>query len=480
MIAGELISGEVLLDVPLYTQVNRETETLLLTEEPKFLVQDDRSGFRRQLMRTNGDKTVLAVRVEASNSQLSASEDELSQAVFGGPSDFVNLKSQFYACSHGKLNFQKRPDLNGVTTNIRNGVVTIRVSLPVSVGHPIIVNAVSEILIREFGITQSRIADHVLYCLPKGVFSGVAYAIMNRGLSVYNDKLATSVSVQMHEVGAPKTYQLEWFRDKSISYTPGKGAWSYDQTFTIASMVDYQSTRDYVIVQIVQPNLRLNYYLGLNAAKGFNSDVKAGQNQVLVFEKPWVDGTESHRIADLSTGQTYTIQNFNGVNGDKLVISVLSIDLPSGGNSEALVNVQFDQGNRSPTRRPTRPPTRPPTRMPTPRPTPRPTRATPRPTPIQVSIGRNPTIGDNTNGGNNFDGCGISMDPCENTSTCCTGFSCRRVSSDDANFDKVCRAVAKTDKDKLPRVNVNWWDRRRLKGDGSVSFHNQELEDEMR
>lgn len=201
MIAGELISGEVLLDIPLYTQVNRETETLLLTEEPKFLVQDDRSGFRRQLIRTNGDKTVLAVRVEASNSQLSASEDELSQAVFGGRSDFVNLKSQFYACSHGKLNFQKRPDLNGVTTNIRNGVVTIRVSLPVSVGHPIIVNAVSEILIREFGITQSRIADHVLYCLPKGVFSGVAYAIMNRGLSVYNDKLATSVSVQMHEVG---------------------------------------------------------------------------------------------------------------------------------------------------------------------------------------------------------------------------------------------------------------------------------------
>ena len=79
--------------------------------------------------------------------------------------------------------------------------VTIRVNFPTSIGSASMVNAVSEALIREFGVTRSEIADHVMYCLPKGTFNGVAFAIINRGLSVYNDVLCTSVSTQMHEFG---------------------------------------------------------------------------------------------------------------------------------------------------------------------------------------------------------------------------------------------------------------------------------------
>jgi hypothetical protein len=73
--------------------------------------------------------------------------------------------------------------------------------MAVQVGHSKIVNAVSHEILRQFGKTHMDIADHVMYCLPAGAFGGVGYAIMNRGLSVYNDKLCTSVSTQMHEVG---------------------------------------------------------------------------------------------------------------------------------------------------------------------------------------------------------------------------------------------------------------------------------------
>lgn len=203
MNSGVLISGEVYLDISKNTIVDRNTETLVMTEEPTFLASDDESDGRRRrkLAKTLGEKTVLGVRVVASNGALTASENELSQSIFGGPSDLLNLKSQFYACSHGKLNFQKRSDLRGATTSIRNGVVTIKVNLPVEVGSSVMVNAVSETLLREFEISRSEIADHVMYCLPKGVFNGVAYAIMNFGLSVYNDHLCASVSTQMHEVG---------------------------------------------------------------------------------------------------------------------------------------------------------------------------------------------------------------------------------------------------------------------------------------
>lgn len=201
MISGELYSGETVLEVPTGTTINREDQTMNLSGSP-ILVNSDPSERRlRRIPKTTGDKTVLAVRVIATNSAFSKTETELATSVFGGPNDFVNLKSQYSACSHGKINMIQRADLNGLTSNIANGVVTLYVDMPTEVGHSTMVNEVSQELNREFGLSVNEIADHVLYCLPPGTFNGVGYALMNRGLSVFNDKLCTSVSTQMHEIG---------------------------------------------------------------------------------------------------------------------------------------------------------------------------------------------------------------------------------------------------------------------------------------
>jgi len=61
-------------------------------------------GNRRRLS-INGTKTVLMVRVNAADVENSHSEEELSDAVFGTNGRSVNLKSQYDACSNGKLNF---------------------------------------------------------------------------------------------------------------------------------------------------------------------------------------------------------------------------------------------------------------------------------------------------------------------------------------------------------------------------------------
>ena len=201
MLSGELISGETILEIPTNTLLNTDTDALEMDEPPILLTNDPDGRRLRQLSKTLGEKTVLAVRVLVTNSQTTHNALELSQAIFGGPNDQVNLKSQVHACSHGKLNFEKRPDLDGIDTNIREGVVSIQVNLPVNAGHKKIVNAVSAEINRQFGMTHVEIADHVMYCLPQGAFGGVGYAIMNRGLSVYNDRMCTSVSTQMHEVG---------------------------------------------------------------------------------------------------------------------------------------------------------------------------------------------------------------------------------------------------------------------------------------
>lgn len=204
MLSGELISGEVYMNLPSGTKVDRATETLLLTEPPTLFSKEDDDASRRlqrKLARVTGDKTVLVVRISATNGQVSVNEDDLSKAVFGGSNDFVNLKSQYSACSHGKLKFVKKPNSSGLTVSVRNGVVTIRVNVPVQVGQMTIVNEVTKTLEEEFGTSFAGIADHVMYCLPRGAWNGVGYAVMNGELSVYNDDLCTSVSAQMHEVG---------------------------------------------------------------------------------------------------------------------------------------------------------------------------------------------------------------------------------------------------------------------------------------
>lgn len=200
MLSGALVSGETRLDIPSDAMVDPESATLLLSGPPRLINEDtDNDGRqRRRLTQTTGDRTVLAVRVVASNDAFSKSEYQLSQSVFD---DAINLKSQYAACSHGKLNFQKRPNLNGRSTNVRNGVVTITVGMPVQVGHATMVNAISQELVRQFGKTRDTIAHHVMYCLPPGTMHGVAYGYYNEGLSVYNDDWCTSVSAQMHEIG---------------------------------------------------------------------------------------------------------------------------------------------------------------------------------------------------------------------------------------------------------------------------------------
>ena len=81
---------------------------------------------RRQLAIT-GTKTVLVVRVIASDSAPTASINRLSDSVFGNNadgdgSDLVNLRSQYKACSYDQLNFIEATPRTGISVNIVNGM----------------------------------------------------------------------------------------------------------------------------------------------------------------------------------------------------------------------------------------------------------------------------------------------------------------------------------------------------------------------
>jgi hypothetical protein len=157
-----------------------------------------------------GTKTVLAVRVIVNNGSYShATQTGLSNDVFGNGVDAVNLKSQYAACSYNQLVFNKAPDRNMLTTvtpnigdtAISNGVVDISVNYNISAGDATIRNAVTAEINRVFGVSSPTVlANHVMYCLPTGVMTGIAYAYINSWNSVYTNEWCNYVSAQMHEV----------------------------------------------------------------------------------------------------------------------------------------------------------------------------------------------------------------------------------------------------------------------------------------
>lgn len=90
----------------------------------------------RKLATTTGTKTVLAVRVIASDGEYGFSESALSDEVFGTYGDPVNLVSQYKACSFDQLNFgpAEHPQIN-------EGVVTITVATSTTEGDGVMRNA---------------------------------------------------------------------------------------------------------------------------------------------------------------------------------------------------------------------------------------------------------------------------------------------------------------------------------------------------
>ena len=194
---GAFISGETDLTFGNDAAFDPVSNEILSKIPPGLAKKSWESG--RKLAVTNGQKSVLVVRVIASDGSTSASDTALSNSVFGNGVDPVNLSSQYAACSHNKLEFVKAAEKTGATNSITNGVVTVTVSTAVAEGDGAMRNAITTKLNSDFSVSSpNQLANHVMYCLPSGTMSGIAYAYINSWNSVYSDNWCTYVSAQMH------------------------------------------------------------------------------------------------------------------------------------------------------------------------------------------------------------------------------------------------------------------------------------------
>ncbi|CAJ1946003.1 unnamed protein product [Cylindrotheca closterium] len=445
---GQLISGVTELELPPDTLVNEHLGTLewknnndhdnnstntssssdtMVVMTPGLVDHgstNERRTRRRRLAEVTGTKTVLTVRIIATDQQNTFDEATLRQEVFG--TDNTNLKTQFDKCSFGQLTFVATDDRSGQTVSIVGGVVTVTVDHSTVEGDSVLRNAVTTKLKQEFGVSSpSDLADHVMYCMPSRAMVGIAYAYINSWLSVYKDVWGLYVSAQMHEIGhnlnlahstdlkflshdrarseyddktglmgysyndkefpkmcfnPAKSWQLKWYANKQATYTPTCG----EVTMKIGSIIDYDESQvTTVLLQISQTTESLDYYLSYNARALFNHETQEGGNKV-VIDAQGGNGdsfSKSTLEARLEVGESFEMIDFNGVAGDTVVLrflerggfnsreATISIGwIPKESSicaTDAPTNAPFPRMTMGPTRLPTRSPTRIPSAWPT-------------------------------------------------------------------------------------------------------------------
>ena len=168
----------------------------------------------RQL--TVGTRTVLAIRVihdgTSNTAALTAlapsySLGTLANDVFGiaiGGTDPVNLHSQYLACSHGQLDFQPTTPRNSnhaMVTNINDGVVEVTVSTACGAFcDGTMFNDVNSAINVAFGSPVFNLANNVMYCLPDGAMSPIAYGALNGFFTVYSNDWCRYNSAQVRAI----------------------------------------------------------------------------------------------------------------------------------------------------------------------------------------------------------------------------------------------------------------------------------------
>ncbi len=197
---GKLTSGySTLMQEGAYFD-DREKTLSLINDEDVMYGEVEEPGSQRRLTST-GTKNMLALRVVAPDSSTKASESEISDSWYGTNGDAVNLKSQYEACSFGKLRIDPAK-----TERVSNGVYTVNIDEHViGTDNSIIVDAAMSKASEDLGNVNlyshsgPTPFSHVMVCVPPGTNRNwVAYAYVNHNLSVYNGDHCNAVSIQMH------------------------------------------------------------------------------------------------------------------------------------------------------------------------------------------------------------------------------------------------------------------------------------------
>eukprot|EP00532_Pseudo-nitzschia_australis_P017226 CAMPEP_0168256164 /NCGR_PEP_ID=MMETSP0141_2-20121125/5697_1 /TAXON_ID=44445 /ORGANISM="Pseudo-nitzschia australis, Strain 10249 10 AB" /LENGTH=650 /DNA_ID=CAMNT_0008192823 /DNA_START=132 /DNA_END=2081 /DNA_ORIENTATION=- len=303
----------------------------------------------RYLAEKTGTLTTLVVRfVDRNGIAPAASIAKLENDFFD---DDSCLKSQYEACSYGKLKIEPFSGTTETGVVIEHGVVEVKLDLDVSA------STCGDLKSTAFLTTATELGDLlyndaydlVAFIFPPGsVGEWYASAFTTGKFSFYNDVAGSGVAFQVHEVGhnlglahsgasneyndktgmmgvsygdddffmcfnPAKSYQLGWYNDKVKTIDPFSTPNAIGQ-FTLNGVSDYEQNDDALIVlRLEQTALDPDYFIGYNRASRMNQDTYEDKNMITIIRmdlsgkgKP-----KSQKVGSLSPNGSFTIENFN-------------------------------------------------------------------------------------------------------------------------------------------------------------------------
>ncbi len=363
---AELASGQSYVIIPNGTIVDRQ---VVIPENGTVSMFSDRAlqelgieepPYQSRRLSALQYRSVLIVSVKTPDSNVTISNTALSKHFFTDTA--TSLRSQYYACSHGKIVMVPAADRHAI--GLVGGVVQISLKThAIGTNRSVVKNAATVAATKLLGVNSlGDLYDHVAYCLPPGTAGDwLSYGFISYFETVYNNQWCTYVSSQLHEFGhnfghlhshesfqpyadrtcsmgysypviawptmcfnANKFWKFGWFSDAATTIDPAVGG-----LVKIIATADYdlRATDQYVVVQVLNPGTGptspeglpgLDFYLMWNLPKGENIDVLSHQNKTTIVQEY---SAYSNLVAALDFTNSYTIP-YTYPNGDKVVIKL--------------------------------------------------------------------------------------------------------------------------------------------------------------
>jgi len=378
---NEVKSGRSMIYIP---EAIIDDDTIIISKNTALEVISY-SGIQSDETYFIGNRVVLAVKIDAIDTETSLSTSQISDTLFGTGNDTVTMSSQVSSCSYNQLNFIP---FNGTTPTgevVINGVGEL--FLPFNLIEKFNFQMEYKILNRiekKYGALKDFV-DHIILILPENSGNFIAWAYFYGMVVAFKDVYVHSPTNVLHELfhNLGFDHSSEKEEDRWSEYGDTTGVMGYGNTYgddkkclngakswytgwyskghvrldpfqnffdgKLVGVAEYDKREgSKVLIKIVGHDDGNDYFISFNRKVGMNAgSTEDGDKVIITSNKSRRSGAISKKRKALSAGDSYVIANFGG-SGKKLTVLVEDISIGNATAAYAHISIlQIETKNYS-------------------------------------------------------------------------------------------------------------------------------------